>query len=114
MHRRDILTSGLAAGSVAALASARPAAAQARKPATVYAKDGARLFHRDWGEGQPVVFVSSWGLSSEMWAWRTCPSTASAASPSTGADMAGRTSLGAATKWTRSPTIWPPSSTPWD
>jgi non-heme chloroperoxidase len=70
MHRRDILTSGLAAGSVAALASARPAAAQPKRPAVVYAKDGTRLFHRDWGEGQPVVFASSWALSSEMWAYQ--------------------------------------------
>jgi non-heme chloroperoxidase len=26
--------------------------------------DGASLFYRDWGSGQPVVFLSSWGLSS--------------------------------------------------
>lgn len=70
MNRRDILTSGLAAGSVAALVNARPAAAQAKKPVTIYAKDGTRLFHRDWGEGQPVVFTSSWALSSEMWAYQ--------------------------------------------
>lgn len=70
MNRRDILTSGLAAGGVAAIAAARPAAAQARKPQTIYAKDGTRLFHRDWGEGQPVVFASSWALSSEMWAYQ--------------------------------------------
>lgn len=70
MNRRDILTSGLAAGSVAALAHGHPAAAQPKKPAVVYAKDGTRLFHRDWGEGQPVVFASSWALSSEMWAYQ--------------------------------------------
>lgn len=68
MHRRDILTSGLAAGTVAALA--RPAAAEPRKAVTIHAKDGTRLFHRDWGEGQPVVFASSWALSSEMWAYQ--------------------------------------------
>ena len=70
MNRRDILTSGLAAGTVAAAVQARPAAAQPKKPATIYAKDGTRLFHRDWGEGQPVVFASSWALSSEMWAYQ--------------------------------------------
>jgi pimeloyl-ACP methyl ester carboxylesterase len=70
MNRRDILTSGLAAGSIGAIAAARPATAQTRKPATVYAKDGVKLFHRDWGEGQPVVFASSWALSSEMWAYQ--------------------------------------------
>ncbi|HEY1970384.1 MAG TPA: alpha/beta hydrolase [Pseudonocardia sp.] len=28
---------------------------------------GTELFYRDWGTGRPVVFVTSWGLSSEMW-----------------------------------------------
>ncbi|MDZ4370858.1 MAG: alpha/beta hydrolase [Phenylobacterium sp.] len=70
MNRRDILTSGLAAGTVAAIATGRPAAARGRKPVTVTAGDGTRLFHRDWGEGQPVVFASSWALSSEMWAYQ--------------------------------------------
>ena len=70
MNRRDILTSGLAAGSVVALAQARPAAARPQRAAVIHAKDGTRLFHRDWGEGQPVVFASSWALSSEMWAYQ--------------------------------------------
>jgi pimeloyl-ACP methyl ester carboxylesterase len=69
MNRRDILTSGLAAGTVAAIA-ARPAAAQPKAPATIRAQDGTRLFHRDWGEGRPVVFASSWALTSEMWAYQ--------------------------------------------
>lgn len=69
MNRRDILTSGLAAGTVAAVAT-RPAAAQAKPPAAIRARDGTRLFHRDWGEGRPVVFVSSWALTSEMWAYQ--------------------------------------------
>lgn len=69
MNRRDILTSGLAAGTVAAIA-ARPAAAQPKAPATIRAEDGTRLFHRDWGEGRPVVFASSWALTSEMWAYQ--------------------------------------------
>lgn len=29
--------------------------------------NGTRLFYRDWGAGRPVVFVTSWGLSSRMW-----------------------------------------------
>jgi non-heme chloroperoxidase len=32
------------------------------------ASDGTRLFYEDWGAGEPVVFVSSWGLDSRMWA----------------------------------------------
>jgi pimeloyl-ACP methyl ester carboxylesterase len=69
MHRRDLLISGLAAGGVA-VAAPRRAAAQPRRGATIRAKDGTALFHRDWGEGRPVVFVSSWALTSEMWAYQ--------------------------------------------
>ncbi|WP_337188719.1 alpha/beta hydrolase [Phenylobacterium sp.] len=71
MNRRDILTSGLAAGTAAAVGAPRSAAAAtARKAPTIRAKDGTRLFHRDWGEGRPVVFAASWALSGEMWAYQ--------------------------------------------
>lgn len=30
-------------------------------------KDAARLYYKDWGSGRPVVFISGWALSSEMW-----------------------------------------------
>jgi non-heme chloroperoxidase len=68
MYRRDLLISGLAAGSVAAVA--RPARAAAKGPTQIRSRDGAVLFHRDWGEGRPVVFAASWALSSEMWAYQ--------------------------------------------
>jgi non-heme chloroperoxidase len=29
--------------------------------------NGTQLFYRDWGTGRPVVFVTSWALSSIMW-----------------------------------------------
>ena len=74
MNRRDILTSALAVGTLAAVADPRPAAATPGKSAvrntTVRGKDGTLLFHRDWGEGRPVVFVSSWALTGEMWAYQ--------------------------------------------
>lgn len=70
MNRRDILASALAAGTVAAVAQPRPAAATPPRAPTLRAKDGTMLFHRDWGEGRPVVFVSSWALTSEMWAYQ--------------------------------------------
>src|SRR5690242_19616232 len=69
MNRREILTSTLAAGTVAAVASARPVSA-APRAVQVRAKDGTLLFHRDWGEGRAVVFVGSWALTSEMWAYQ--------------------------------------------
>jgi non-heme chloroperoxidase len=69
MNRREILTASLAAGTVAAVASNRPAQAATRTP-VIRARDGTVLFHRDWGEGRPAVFVSSWALTSEMWAYQ--------------------------------------------
>lgn len=36
----------------------------------VTARDGTRLFVRDWGDGAPVVFVASWSLPSDSWAYQ--------------------------------------------
>jgi non-heme chloroperoxidase len=30
-------------------------------------KDGTRLFYKDWGTGQPIVFAHGWPLSSDAW-----------------------------------------------
>ncbi len=71
MHRRDLLISSLAAGTaIAAADTTRPALAATARTPTIRAKDGTFLFHRDWGEGRPVVFAASWALSSEMWAYQ--------------------------------------------
>ena len=29
-----------------------------------------QLFYRDWGTGRPVVFVTSWALTSIMWQYQ--------------------------------------------
>src|SRR5258705_7846283 len=68
MLRRDILTSALTVPVLGA-AMAKPACAVAGR-AEIRARDGVRLFHRDWGEGAPVVFVASWALTAEMWAYQ--------------------------------------------
>jgi len=35
--------------------------------------DGVRLFHRDWGQGKPVVFLSGWALSGDCWRYQMLP-----------------------------------------
>ena len=35
---------------------------------TVMTKDGSKIYYKDWGTGQPVVFSHDWPLSSEAWA----------------------------------------------
>ena len=36
----------------------------------IEASDGTRLFFRDWGKGQPMVFVAPWGLHSAWWEYQ--------------------------------------------
>jgi len=33
-------------------------------------RDGTRLFYIDWGDGPPVLFVASWALNADMWAYQ--------------------------------------------
>jgi pimeloyl-ACP methyl ester carboxylesterase len=33
-------------------------------------REGVRLFYRDWGNGQPVVFIHGWGLGADMWEYQ--------------------------------------------
>lgn len=76
--RRALMNAGL---TVAALAVAVPAlAGQPGKTATpasggsrhqgsgyLTLKDGTRLFYKDWGSGQPIVFHHGWPLSGDDW-----------------------------------------------
>jgi non-heme chloroperoxidase len=34
---------------------------------TVTTKDGVRIFYKDWGSGQPIVFSHGWPLSADDW-----------------------------------------------
>lgn len=33
----------------------------------IHAEDGTRLFHRDWGEGPPMLFLAGWAQPSDVW-----------------------------------------------
>lgn len=47
-------------------AAAPPGPGPAPRP--IHAADGTRLFHRDWGEGPPILFLAGWALPSDAWA----------------------------------------------
>lgn len=69
MNRRSIL----ALGATATVLPLGARAAQKSRPAgadRIVARDGAQLFHRDWGDGSPMVFMAGWTLSSEAWAYQ--------------------------------------------
>lgn len=46
------------------------AAADPIQPGFIHTDDGVRLFYRDWRRGKPVVFLSSWSLNSDSWAYQ--------------------------------------------
>ena len=39
----------------------------------VTADDGTQLYCKDWGEGQPVVFISGWSANADMWQYQMIP-----------------------------------------
>jgi pimeloyl-ACP methyl ester carboxylesterase len=83
MDRRDLLrTAGAAIGGGALLSADTASADQRARTSNTSARlagpfietrDGTQLFYRDWGAGEPLVFMSGWGLTSDCWGYQTAP-----------------------------------------
>ena len=85
MFRRDFFTAAAVGTGAALLAGSSLAAstdngrgkqqsgARRLSGSMIQTRDGAELFYRDWGTGQPVVFLSGWTLPSESWSYVMTP-----------------------------------------
>ncbi|HVP84109.1 MAG TPA: alpha/beta hydrolase [Rhizomicrobium sp.] len=74
--RRGVLAGSIgvaAASAVLANTATEPAQAATMSGGTkagmdyITAKDGAKIFYKDWGKGQPIVFHHGWPLSADDW-----------------------------------------------
>jgi non-heme chloroperoxidase len=79
VSRRDLIVGGAAIAVTLAL----PGAMQAQQPGktkraslpedkgdsvdTITVKDGTKIYYKDWGTGQPIVFSHGWPLTSDAW-----------------------------------------------
>lgn len=74
MNRRSILASIAAAGAVGSLTEAKSTKTTSplkrHSGSFLETDDGASLFLRDWGAGQPVLFVHSWAMSADLWQYQ--------------------------------------------
>jgi len=77
MYRRQVLKSvgtfaaGVGVRAIVIQAAATEAsAAESVSMRRIVTRDGTSLFYKDWGAGRSVVFVSSWGLNADMWAYQ--------------------------------------------
>jgi len=58
---------------VSAATSPHTSKAKTMRLPFIAAKDGTALYYKDWGSGTNVVFLSSWGMNSDMWQYQMTP-----------------------------------------
>jgi non-heme chloroperoxidase len=66
VQRRSLFKSLAAAAAGTKVAAAKPVASK-----SIVAADGTSLFHRDYGSGEPIVFVAPYALNSDWWEYQT-------------------------------------------
>ena len=67
MLRRQLFA---AAASTAAGAGLLNAAKTGSAVSSIETPDRVRLYHRDWGNGQPILFVHGWAMNCDMWQYQ--------------------------------------------
>lgn len=71
MNRRQIFASAAAVSAIAAAPAASAQRPRRARRVEVETRDGVRLFHRETGDGAPIVFLASWALPSDLWNYQT-------------------------------------------
>src|SRR6185312_15828930 len=66
-RRRSLTAAGLGQNSLASRMILRRTGKKNISMNTITVADGTRIFYKDWGTGQPVVFSHGWPLCSEAW-----------------------------------------------
>ena len=72
----SVAGAGLALGSSDETRAADPrngvaeTVAKARTAPLLDTHGGVRLFYKEWGTGEPVLFVHSWAMNSDLWQYQ--------------------------------------------